>query len=117
MYLYVKYKLMNTPTLNFTEWKKQQQAELAGASSKTLKRRLVSYRQILSDYLHTRDDRDDEYEYLQEALQVLPDEPEDINQYKDQLIAIIDEMLVYNDPNFDTNHLRGISISLGQIRV
>jgi hypothetical protein len=106
---------MNTSTLNFTEWKQQQQAELAGASSKTVKRRLVSYRQILSDYLHTRDERDDEYEYLQEALQVLPDDPEDINQYKDQLIAIIDEMLGYNDPNFEESHLRGILGSLASI--
>ena len=107
---------MNNPTLNFNEWKKKIQSELAGASSQTIKRDLANNRKILSDYLHTRDEVDYEYEPLQVALQVLPDEPEDIDQYKDQLITIIDEMLTYNDPNFDNNHLRGIRRCLGQIQ-
>jgi hypothetical protein len=79
------------------------------------KRDLCNTRITIADYLSYRNEEDDEYVYLQEALGLLPDDPKDIedfDSYVTELLSVINQMLDYKDDNFDNNHLKGIRHSL-----
>ena len=106
---------MNKEHFDIKAFKEELKRNEAADSLERNKRDLRNTRITIADYLSYRNEEDDEYVYLQEAIQGLPDDPkdiEDIEVYVTELLSVINQMLDYKDDNFDNNHLRGIRRSL-----